>query len=93
VLPFAVSPVVANLKKMGGAPTLREAKKKLGPVVTDNGNFILDVDFGPIEDPAGLSQTLKGVPGIVETGLFVGMADIVYVGGKETVRRLGSKVE
>ncbi len=93
VLPFAVSPVVANLKKMGGAPTLREAKKKLGPVVTDNGNFILDVNFGPIEDPAGLSQTLKGVPGIVETGLFVGMADIVYVGGKETVRRLGSKVE
>ena len=88
VLPFALSPVIARLHKLGGKPVLREAEKKLGPVVTDNGNFILDVDFGPISSPKELDQKLKALAGIVETGLFVGMANIVYVGGKEGVRKL-----
>lgn len=88
VLPFALSPVMAKLKKIGSKPILRQAEKKLGPVVTDNGNFILDVDCGGIDNPRELNQTLKVIPGVVETGLFVGMADIVYVGGKESVRKL-----
>ncbi len=88
VLPFALSVVTTKLRKLGSKPVLREAKRKLGPVVTDNGNFILDVSFGPIDNPKELNQTLKTIPGIVETGLFVDMADIVYVGGKKTVRKM-----
>jgi len=88
VLPFALSPVMTKFGKMGSKPVLREAEKKLGPVVTDNGNFILDVDFGGIDKPRDLNRTLKIIPGVVETGLFVEMADIVYVGGKESVRKL-----
>ena len=88
VLPFALTVAMANLRPLKGKPVLREAQKKLGPVVTDNGNFILDVDFGAIDNPKELNQALNAIPGIVETGLFLGMADIVYVGKRETVQRL-----
>ena len=88
VLPFALTVAMANLRPLKGKPVLREAQKKLGPVVTDNGNFILDVDFGAIDNPKELNQALNVIPGIVETGLFLGMADIVYVGKRETVQRL-----
>ena len=88
VLPFALSIVTAKLRALGGKPILREAEKKLGPVVTDNGNFILDVYFGPIESPKELNRKLKVIPGIVETGLFIDMVNIVYVGGRKTVRKL-----
>jgi len=88
VLPFALSLVTKRLRELGGKPVLRKAKKKLGPVVTDNGNFILDVNFGSIKTPKELNQTLKGIPGIVETGLFLGLAKIVYLGGKEAVPKL-----
>jgi len=88
VLPFAMSIVVKKLRMLGSEPILREAEKKLGPVVTDNGNFIVDVDFGPIDNPEELNRKLKAIPGIVETGLFVAMADVVYVGGREAVQKL-----
>ncbi|WP_276255275.1 ribose 5-phosphate isomerase A [Halomontanus rarus] len=64
----------------GGEPTLREASHKDGPVVTDNGNLLLDCAFGPITDPEALATRLSSLPGVVEHGLFVGMADVVYVG-------------
>lgn len=88
VMPFALSPAAESTRALHGKPVLREAEKKLGPVVTDNGNFILDVDFGPINNPKELNQKLKSIPGIVETGLFIGMASVVYVGGKESIRKL-----
>lgn len=88
VLPFAMSTITKKLRILGSKPILREAEKKLGPVVTDNGNFIVDVDFGSIDNPKELNRTLKAIPGIVETGLFVGMADVVYVGGREAVQKL-----
>lgn len=88
VLPFALSPVTAKLRTLGGKPILRWAEKKLGPVVTDNGNFILDVHLGLINNPKELNQKLKTISGIVETGLFVGMANIVYVGGRKAVQKL-----
>jgi ribose 5-phosphate isomerase A len=87
-LPFAMSAVEAKLRELGGTPVLREAERKLGPVVSDNGNFIFDVDFGPISDAKKLNYALKAIPGVIETGLFVEMADIVYVGGREGVRKL-----
>ena len=60
---------------------LREGiPSKAGPCVTDNGNFILDVDFGPIEDPHRLHTFLKSICGVLETGLFVKMAQSAYFG-------------
>jgi len=91
VLPFAVSAVMQRMREMGGKPTLREGKAKIGPAVTDNGNFIVDVDFGPIKAPKELSSQLKMIPGAIETGLFVEMAHVVYVGKLKTVERLERK--
>ena len=92
VLPFALPTVMLKMQEKGGKPVLREAKGKVGPVVTDNGNFIVDVAFGPINTPKELDSKLKSIPGIIETGLFVQMADIVYVGTHVgTVQKLESK--
>lgn len=92
VVPFALPTVTAKLQSLNSKPVLREAERKLGPVITDNGNFILDTQFGPIDNPKNLNRTLKLIPGIVETGLFVEMADIVYVGGRNVVRKLESQL-
>jgi ribose 5-phosphate isomerase A len=91
VLPFATSLVNRKITILGGKPTLREGAGKVGPVVTDNGNFIIDVNFGLIENPAELEKMLKTIPGIVETGLFVDMADTVYLGRPDKVEKLERK--
>ncbi len=82
VLPFALPAVVRKLEELGGKPSLRIASKKDGPIVTDNGNFVVDVDFGVIENPAELDQRIRSIPGVVETGLFIRLADVVFVGCK-----------
>ena len=79
VLPFAKELVVKKIRELGGKPELRMASRKDGPVITDNGNFVLDVAFGVIEDPAALSLQLSGIPGVVEHGVFSNV-DEVYVG-------------
>jgi len=91
VLPFALPTVMLKVREMGGKPVLREGKGKAGPVVTDNGNLIIDVDFGPINTPKKLDSQLESVPGVIETGLFVEMADIIYVGKPTGVQRLERK--
>ena len=83
VVPFGVGFVMKEIVRIGGKPTLRESGGKLGPVITDNGNYIIDADFGKISSPEKLDKRLKTIPGIVETGLFLRMADIVYVGRKD----------
>ena len=88
VLPFSLATVTAALESLGGRPFLRESKGKVGPVVTDNGNYIVDVDFGAIDDAETLSRRLKLVPGVIETGLFIGLADKVYLGKKDGVVEL-----
>ncbi|MBD3159704.1 MAG: ribose 5-phosphate isomerase A [Candidatus Lokiarchaeota archaeon] len=81
VLPFSLGTVKRKIKSMGIEPVLRIAKKKMGPVVTDNGNFLLDLEFNePLQNPLEMSITLKMIPGVIETGLFVNMADQVHVG-------------
>jgi ribose 5-phosphate isomerase A len=87
ILPFAEPLVTAKIRDMGGKPRLREIKAGV-PYITDNGNFILDVDFGIIKDPEKLNGELKMIPGVVETGLFVGMAQSAYVGTKTSVRKI-----
>jgi ribose 5-phosphate isomerase A len=88
VLLVAVPFVTRKLKEAGGTPILREGKGKVGPVITDNGNVILDVNFGPIRKPANLARDLKAISGVIETGLFVGMTDMVYIGKRSGVERL-----
>jgi ribose 5-phosphate isomerase A len=72
--------VMNKLKELGGIPKLREGSGKAGPVVTDNGNFLLDTSFGVIDQPEFLHQKLIQIPGVVETGLFCKMADAIYIG-------------
>ncbi len=80
VLPFAFKLVMKRLEALNGKPTLRYGKMKAGPLVTDNGNFVIDVDFGSIEDPPGLESKLKSIPGLIESGLFLNMTDHAFVG-------------
>ncbi len=81
VLPGAWRQVQAQLQAMGGHADLRMATRKAGPVVTDQGNLVLDVKFnGGIADPVGLERDLNNLPGVLENGLFVNLADEVLVG-------------
>lgn len=85
VLPFGLASTLKVLAEFGRV-TLRE---KLGlPVVTDSGNRVVDLAAGVIERPRELDQALRSVPGVVETGLFCGRADVVLVGGPDGVRAL-----
>ena len=86
MLPDGRSVVAEAVRAAGGEPTLRRAKRKDGPVVTDNGNLVLDCAFGPIPEPEPLAATLAGIPGVVEHGLFVGLTDAVHVGTANSVR-------
>lgn len=92
VLPMAVAPVTRAVIKLGGKPELRMGVKKDGPVITDQGNMVLDVKFDAIPDPVELERTLNNIPGVVENGIFVGVADLVLIGeikdGQPTVREL-----
>jgi len=88
VLPFGTTTVMQKIKGLKAKPILRIGTGKVGPVVTDNGNFILDVWMKKISDPEKLDTRLKSIAGVVETGLFVGIADLVYVATRDTIRRL-----
>ncbi|XP_064382347.1 ribose-5-phosphate isomerase-like [Halichondria panicea] len=85
VVPFAYKPVKIKLEKMGGTAEIRMAKQKAGPVVTDNGNLILDWKFVAAKetDWSLVARNLSQIPGIVETGLFLNMASRVYYGNAD----------
>lgn len=84
VLDFAVSHVGECIEGLGGEFTLRDSHGKDGPVVSDNGNIVADAAFNNY-DPSSLAEELDGVTGIVEHGLFVGIADEVHVGREESL--------
>jgi len=89
VLPFAIEPVTRRLTKMGGITKLRVGSGKLGPV---NGHFVVDAGFGEISDPVVLDLELKKIPGVLETGLFLGYTDIAYIGTENGVKIIEKKV-
>jgi ribose 5-phosphate isomerase A len=74
------------LKSLGSTPVLRMSGDK--PYVTDNGNYIYDCRFKRIDDPAGLDRELGMRAGVVESGLFLGIAKIALVAGKTNVERM-----
>ena len=88
VLPFAISLAKRKIIDAGGKPVVRESKGKLGPVITDNGNVILDSYFGEIGRPDELEVKVKMIPGVIETGFFVGLTDIAYVGTGNAVEKI-----
>ncbi|KAL4231856.1 hypothetical protein ACF0H5_009432 [Mactra antiquata] len=81
VVGMAYKPVLLQIMKtLGGTAQLRMASKKMGPVVTDNGNFIIDWIFDKPGNWKDINTTLQLIPGVVETGLFVNMAKYAYFG-------------
>ena len=81
VLPNAWKQVQESISEINGNSTLRMAKKKAGPVVTDQGNLILDVFFdGGIKNPKNIEMCINNIPGVLENGLFVDITDKVLVG-------------
>lgn len=97
VLPGAWRQVQQQLSVMHGSAELRMAQRKAGPVVTDQGNLVLDVRFeGGIADPVVLEMKINNIPGVLENGLFVNLADEVLVGevkdGRAGVRSLDKAV-
>jgi ribose 5-phosphate isomerase A len=92
VIPFAIMPVMMELRRIGGIPVLREAIRKDGPVITDNGNFIVDCTFAAISDPERLEESLAAIPGVIESGIFCGFTGktTVIVGSQKKVKILTS---
>lgn len=88
VLPFAIAVVKRRIEAVGGNPVLREGKGKVGPVMTDNGNVVIDANFGVIGNAAELELKLKMIPGVVETGLFIGLANTAYIGTPSKVEKI-----
>ena len=85
ILPFLWEATSRSIESLGGQPELRIAAGV--PFRTDNGNLILDTSFGNV-DPA-LSVALNGIPGVIEHGLFFGMAKAAIIGSAAGIRILG----
>ena len=75
--PLARTSVIQSIKKLGGTAELRSLDKGY-PFFTENGNIILDCDFGVIKNPKMLSQKIKGVTGVLESGIFLRKPDVIY---------------
>ena len=85
-IPFAAGPVKKQLEKLGANPVLRLRQDK-SIYVTDEGNYIFDCHYEQIADPASVGPTIKGITGVVEHGLFLGLASVAIIAGPD-----GSKV-
>jgi len=83
ITPFGYSSVMEKIRKISEKAMLRETTGKVGPVITDNGNLIADVYFRSLRRPEIVHEKLKRIPGVVETGLFLGMCNVAYVGRKD----------
>src|SRR5712692_7747789 len=89
VTPFALPLCERRLGELGLRPILY--RQGNGLFVTDNGNYILDCQIDPIPDAPKLEMDIRAIPGVVGTGLFLGMADVVLVGDRENFRLIEEK--
>ena len=87
IVSFARAVVEKKIAALGATTKLR-TRSDGGPYLTDNGNPILDCSFGKIEDPPALARTLRDIPGVVEHGLFVGLASVALVGTGDSVKEI-----
>ncbi|HDP97464.1 MAG TPA: ribose 5-phosphate isomerase A [Euryarchaeota archaeon] len=88
---FAPGHFAARLSKLGCTPILRSDGGK--PFVTDNGNYVIDCKFAEIKNPSDLEFKIKSIAGVVETGLFIGIADEAIIGMEDGSTRSMSKSE
>ncbi len=88
IIPDALRVVKETLIQMGGKPELRMGIQKDGPVITDNGNFILDTKFDKIKNPQKLEKELNTIPGVLENGIFAGLTDKVIVGKMSRIEEI-----
>jgi ribose 5-phosphate isomerase A len=86
VIPFASNAVRLQIKNLGGTSTIRQREGKV--FVTDQGNWILDVDFGHITEPRKLSESLNELVGVVCYGLFIDLVDMVIVGKDDSTQTI-----
>ena len=77
VHPLARNSVTKSIKKLGGDVKIRSLDRGY-PFFTENGNIILDCDFGTIKNPKGLTQKIKQTPGVLESGIFLRKPDVIY---------------
>jgi ribose 5-phosphate isomerase A len=77
VHPLARNSVIQSIKKLGGTAQLRSLDRGY-PFFTENGNIILDCDFGTIKNPKVLTQKIKGTVGVLESGIFLKKPDVIY---------------
>lgn len=89
VLPVALRQVTNSLANMGAIPILRKGSGKLGPVITDFGNLIVDAKFEKIPNPSRLEHELNQIPGVVENGIFAQKPPKLIIGYPDKVERLG----
>jgi ribose 5-phosphate isomerase A len=85
VIPFAASPVKKKLEDIGAHPVLRSGKDG-SPYITDEGNIIFDCHYGEIADPAAVAHVIKSMTGVVEHGLFLGLASLAIIAGPDGAR-------
>jgi ribose 5-phosphate isomerase A len=85
VIPFAASPVKKQLQDIGAQPVLR-LHEDGSTYITDEGNYIFDCHYGQIPDPAAVAHTIKSMTGVVEHGLFLGLASVAIVAGPNGAR-------
>src|ERR1035438_9184108 len=91
IIAFARAVVEKKIVSLGGSPKLR-TRPDGSVYITDNGNQILDCSFGKIEDPPALAMALSNIPGIVEHGLFIGLAKVALVGRGGSVEEKNEEV-
>jgi ribose 5-phosphate isomerase A len=89
VVAFGLEATQAALESIGATARLRRSATG-DSFITDSGNRILDCSFGPIADPARLEERIRRVVGVVESGLFIGRANVVFVANTSGVHRLDS---
>lgn len=87
VIPFAEAPVRRQLEKLGANPKLRIAQDGT-PYITDEGNFIFDCNYGRISDPQAVARAIKSLTGVVEHGLFLGLASVAIIAGDSGIQVL-----
>ncbi len=89
VLPFALKPAILELEKMGAKVQLRIGERiKDGPIITDNGNYVIDADFGIINNARELSERINSIKGVIENGIFYEKITAIIIGGKKGVRKI-----
>ncbi len=88
VVPFGWRSIARRIAALGAAPQLRMEAGTDRPFVTDEGNYIVDCRFAPIDDPDALAAQIAAIPGVAAHGLFIGLATRALIGRRDTVAEL-----